>query len=226
MQNIITWVLDNPVFLAIVFTLVIGIFSTLWVKSSMKKYSQVASASGLTGGDAAQRMLSFYGVNNVQIYQGKEGNDYYDPKNHCIVLSPSIFRGMSVTSFAVICHEVGHACQHAEGYGMMKFRTALVPLANFGSSLWLFLLLIGVFLQSFGLVIAAAIMYSLVLLFSLVTLPVEFNASHRAIKYMSTIGLPNSEVSGARHVLTACAFTYIAATLASVAQLLVILSRR
>ena len=134
MAQFINAMLMNPFIVVLIASIVFGLISSIWVKTSLSKYNKVPSSFNTTGNDAAQRMLAFYGVQNVPVVQGEEGADFYDPRSRSISLSPSVFNGMSVTSFAVICHEVGHACQHAEGYGMMKFRTALVPFANLGSN--------------------------------------------------------------------------------------------
>ena len=126
----------------------------------------------------------------------------------------------------LLCHEVGHACQYAQGYVPIKIRGAMVPVVNFASNTWIFLLLIGIFLNIAGLVDLAIIFYAFAVLFQLVTLPVEFNASHRALAYMETTGLPGAERTGAWNVLRACALTYVAAALVSVLQLLYLLGSR
>lgn len=226
MHDIIDLFMSNPFFWLAVVSLIAGLISQSWVNSSLKKYQQVPSSCGITGYEAAQRMLSFYNISGVRVCQGKEGQDYYDPRNRSVCLSPSVFNGVSVTSLAVICHEVGHACQHAEGAFFNRLRTALVPIVNLGASSWFIALFIGIMFQLSGLVILAALLYSLVLVFSLITLPVEFDASHRAITYMKTINLPEDEIRGSKRVLRSCAFTYVVAVLVSALQLIAILSRR
>lgn len=127
---------------------------------------------------------------------------------------------------ATACHEVGHACQYAQGYVPMKFRTALVPVVNFASNAWMVLLIIGMVLNFAGLINVAIIMYAFAVLFQIVTLPVEFNASHRAMDYLESTGLPQGERAGAFSVLRACALTYVAAALVSILQLVWLLGQR
>ena len=127
---------------------------------------------------------------------------------------------------ATACHEVGHACQYAQGYAPMKIRGALVPVVNLASNAWIFLLMMGIFLNIAGLPTAAIVMYAAVVIFQLVTLPVEFNASQRAMAYMNTTGLPQAEQAGSFNVLRACALTYVAAALTSILQLLWLLGQR
>ncbi len=210
----------------VIVTLVIGMAASGYVKSQLKKYSQVRSSSGLTGAQAAQLMLQRNGVQGVSIYRGNEGQDHFDPRTNSISLSPSVFDYSTVTAYATACHEVGHACQFAQGYAPLKIRSAIVPAVNIASNAWIWLLLLGIFFQMANLIDIAIIMYVIVVLFQIVTLPVEFNASHRAMDYMKTIGLPSGEVAGSFSVLRACALTYVAAALASVLQLLYLLNVR
>lgn len=210
----------------VIVTLVIGMAASGYVKSQLKKYSQVRSSSGLTGAQAAQLMLQRNGVQGVSIYRGNEGQDHFDPRTNSISLSPSVFDYSTVTAYATACHEVGHACQFAQGYAPLKIRSAIVPAVNIASNAWIWLLLLGIFFQMANLIDIAIVMYVIVVLFQIVTLPVEFNASHRAMDYMKTIGLPSGEVAGSFSVLRACALTYVAAALASVLQLLYLLNVR
>ena len=210
----------------VIVTLVIGMAASGYVKSQLKKYSQVRSSSGLTGAQAAQLMLQRNGVQGVSIYRGNEGQDHFDPRTNSISLSPSVFDYSTVTAYATACHEGGHACQFAQGYAPLKIRSAIVPAVNIASNAWIWLLLLGIFFQMANLIDIAIIMYVIVVLFQIVTLPVEFNASHRAMDYMKTIGLPSGEVAGSFSVLRACALTYVAAALASVLQLLYLLNVR
>jgi Zn-dependent membrane protease YugP len=212
--------------LLIIVTLALGLGASAYVNSQLKKYSKVASSSGITGREAAERMLRANGVVGVSVYRGQEGQDHFDPRTNSISLSPSVYDRSTVTAYATACHEVGHACQFATGYTPMKVRSALVPAVNFTANTWIFILLIGIALNSIGLVDLAIAFYAVAVIFSIVTLPVEFNASSRALQYMSTIGLPQYEVSGSGSVLRACAFTYLASTLISVLQLLYLLSMR
>lgn len=210
----------------VIVTLVIGLAASGYVNSQLKKYQKVASSSGITGREAAERMLAAHGVVGVEVKRGAEGQDHFDPRSNSISLSPSVYDQSTVTAYATACHEVGHACQFAQGYAPLKIRSAIWPVANFASNAWIFILLIGVLLVMNSLIDIAIIMYACVVLFQLVTLPVEFNASHRAMDYMKSIGMPESEVAGSFSVLRACALTYVAAALASLLQLLYLLGMR
>ena len=210
----------------IIVTLVIGMAASGYVNSQLKKYSKVPSQSGLTGAQAAAKMLRDNGVMGVSVTRGAEGQDHFDPRTNSIALSPSVYDHSTVTAYATACHEVGHACQFAQGYAPLKVRSAIVPAVNLASNAWIFVLLIGIFLNIVGFVTLAIIMYAAVVVFQLVTLPVEFNASHRAMDYMKAIGLPEGEVAGSFSVLRACALTYVAAALASLLQLVYLLGMR
>ena len=210
----------------IIVTLVIGLAASGYVKSQLKKYSNVASQSGLTGAQAAQKMLRDNGVMGVTVHRGAEGQDHFDPRSNSISLSPSVYDHSTVTAYATACHEVGHACQYAQGYAPLKIRSAIVPAVNLASNAWVFVLIGGIVLNMAGLIDVAIILYAAVVLFQLVTLPVEFNASHRAMDYMKSIGLPEGEVAGSLSVLRACALTYVAAALASLLQLVYLLGMR
>ena len=210
----------------VIVTLALGLGASGYVKSQLNKYSQVRSSSGLTGAQAAQMMLDRNGVRGVTIRRGAEGQDHFDPRSNSISLSPSVYDRSTVTAYATACHEVGHACQFAEGYSPLKIRSAIVPVVNLASNAWFILLIIGIFMNLAGMIDAAIIMYAVVVVFQLVTLPVEFNASHRAMDYMKATGMPAAEVTGSFSVLRACALTYVAAALASLLQLLYLLSAR
>lgn len=204
----------------IIVTLAIGLGAQWYVNHKLRQYESVPISTGLTGAQAAQQMLAYYGIADVPVKQGAAGQDFFDPRTNSVTLSPEAYHGRSVTATATACHEVGHACQYASDYSPMRIRSAIVPVANAASNMWIFLLLIGIFLNMMGLVWAAIIMYAAVVLFQLVTLPVEFNASQRAMAYMGSIGLPAQEQRGAFDVLRACALTYLAAALTSILQLL------
>ncbi len=210
----------------VIVTLIIGMAASGYVNSQLKKYQKVPSSSGITGREAAERMLAANGVTGVKIMRGNEGQDHFDPRTNSISLSPSVYDHSSVTAYATACHEVGHACQFAQGYSPLRIRSAIWPVANFASNAWIFILLIGVMLNVMGLVDLAIIMYACVFLFQVVTLPVEFNASHRAMDYMKAIGMPQAETAGSFSVLRACALTYVAAALASLLQLVYLLGMR
>lgn len=216
---------SNSYLLLIVVTLIIGGFATWYVNSQLKKYTKVPVSTGLTGAETARRMLAFYGVTNVEVHRGGPGQDFFDPRTNSVTLGPDSFEGRSITATATACHEVGHACQYAQNYAPMKIRGAIVPVVNIASNAWIFLLMGGIFLHITGLTTLAIIMYAAVVIFQLVTLPVEFNASRRAMTYMDTIALPQAEQRGSFSVLRACAFTYVAAALTSILQLLWLLGQ-
>ncbi len=210
----------------IVASLVIGGFATWYCNHQLRKYKKVPISLPLTGADAAYQMMRYYGITGVQIVRGKPGKDCFDPRSKQVSLGPDSFYGSSVTALATACHEVGHAFQYAEGYMPMRIRGAIVPVANVASNLWIIVLLAGIFLQFAGLINIAIILYACVVIFELVTLPVEFNASNRAKTYMETIALPKPEQKGAARVLRSCALTYVAAALVSILQLLYLLVQR
>ena len=209
----------------IVVTMVIGLGATTYVNGQIKKYNRVRCSVGLTGAQACRQMLDYYGLHNVPIKQGSSGQDFFDPRSNSITLDPTAFSTASITSMATACHEVGHAVQYAQGYTPMKVRGAIVPVVNFCSNAWVFVLLLGIFMQMAGLVNLAIALYAGVVIFQLVTLPVEFNASNRAMEYMRTTGMAEAELKGSYSVLRACALTYVAAALISVLQLLYLLGQ-
>ena len=213
--------LSNGYLLLIVVTLAIGGLATWYVNSQLKKYTHVPISTGLTGAEAARRMLMYYGIGDVEVHRGGPGQDFFDPRTNSVTLSPDAYAGRSITATATACHEVGHACQYAQGYAPMKIRGALVPVVNLASNAWIFLLMMGIFLNIAGLTTAAIVMYAAVVIFQLVTLPVEFNASARAIRTIEDMRLLYEDgLPGAKKVLRAAAMTYVAALLMSLLQLL------
>lgn len=204
--------------------LILSLVCSASVKSRFSKYSQIPNSRRMTGAQAAQAVLSAHGVTGVRI-EPVSGNltDHFDPRSNVIRLSQSVYNATSVAAVGVACHEAGHAVQHAEGYFPNKLRSAILPVANIGSKLsWIFLI-IGMFLPvQFNFMITIGIvMFSASVAFTLVTLPVEFNASSRALKTIkSTNMLSESEYSGAKKVLSAAAMTYVAAAATAVMQLL------
>ena len=209
--------------------LVFSIFAQILVKSSYKKYSSILNEKHLTGAQAAKRVLDHYGISGVRIeaIQGKL-SDNYDPRDKVIRLSYEVFSGTSIAAIGIACHEAGHAAQHAEDYLPNKIRSSLVPVTNFGSRFGLIIAFIGYFLSfavyssiSYYIIIFGLALYGLVALFQFVTLPVEFNASKRAMDVIEETGmLASDEVSGARKVLTAAAMTYVAALATALINLL------
>lgn len=192
------------------------------VNSNYKKFSKIANARGMTGADAAYNLLRLNGITDVRIRQIK-GNltDHYNPATKEICLSEGVFGSRSIAAVGIACHEAGHACQHAVGYFPLKIRNAAIPATKFGSSLGIPLALFGIIFNFEPLIYIGIILYSLVALFQLITLPVEFNASKRALQTISANGfLVGDEYSGAKKVLTAAALTYVAALASSLATLL------
>lgn len=192
------------------------------VKTNFNRYSQVISRSGMTGADAAWRLLQLNGITDVKIKRiSGTLTDYYDPNKKEICLSEDIFNSRSIAAIGVACHEAGHACQHNEGYFPLKIRSLVIPATQIGSALGVPLCLIGLFINSEPLAYAGLIMYGFVALFQLITLPVEFNASKRALQTIETNGfLTDSEYVGARKVLSAAALTYVAALASALATML------
>lgn len=214
------------ILLVIVPTLLLGMGASAYVNSQLKKYAKVPISTGMTGAECARGMLAYYNIQGVEVRPGGPGQDFFDPRTNTVTLSPEAYNGRSITATATACHEVGHAYQFAEDYKPMKIRGSLVPVVNMASNAWIFILMLGIFMNTIGLVDVAIVMYAIVVLFQLVTLPVEFNASRRAMTYMAATGLPQSEQTGSYNVLRACALTYVAAALSSALQLLWLLNQR
>lgn len=202
--------------------LIISMWAQYKVKSSYKKFSKVLNSRNITGAYAAQAVLSYYGITDVTI-RPIAGNltDNYNPKTKVISLSKGVFSGTSVAAVGVACHEAGHAAQHATDYVPIKLRNSILPVCQLGSTLGIPLALIGYFL-GFGLLVnIGLILYAAVFVFQLVTLPVEFNASRRAIAVIEETGLfYGDESEGAKKVLKAAAMTYVASMLVALANLL------
>ena len=198
----------------------LGLVTQSYIKSQYDKWSRVRISTGETGADVARRMLRDEGATDVGIQQiSGHLTDNYDPRTNQLNLSSENLNGGSVASVAVACHEAGHAVQHARGYLPVKIRTALVPLVSFTSSIWMLVFMAGVLLGQSGLQTAAIVLFAFSVLFQLVTLPVEIDASRRAVKYIKGAGLGEQAEGGARSVLIAAALTYVAAALVSVVQL-------
>jgi uncharacterized protein len=176
----------------------------------------------VSGADVARQILDRNGLQGVPVEASPGGplSDHYDPRKKSVHLSEPVYAGHAVASTAIAAHEVGHAIQHAKAYGPFRVRSAMWPVVAFASNAWIFLLLIGFFAQLAGLVAFAIILYAVVVLFQLVTLPVEFDASRRALVQVRELGLVSTgEAAGAKKVLTAAALTYVAAALAALSQL-------
>lgn len=205
-----------------VIPLLFGLWAQFKVKSTFKRYSQVATTSGMTGAQAAEAVLRNSGVTGVGIRPvAGQLSDHYDPRSKTLNLSEDVGQAATVAALGVAAHEAGHAVQDARGYKPMQLRSTLVPAASIGSQLWFFPAFLGLILGSTGLVNVGLVLFLAVVLFQLVTLPVEFDASHRAIVALEGGGLLGAEeLSGARKVLQAAALTYIAALAASIGQLI------
>jgi Zn-dependent membrane protease YugP len=218
----------DPIYLLIMApAFIFSLVTSFWVKSAFRKYSKVATASGLTGAQAAARVLRSSGVNDVQI-EATRGflSDHYDPSKKVLRLSPDVYQGRSIASIGVAAHEAGHAIQDAAGYVPMRLRTAIVPIASVGSNVSWWLLIGGAILGLAGLIKIGAILFTAVVAFQIVTLPVEINASRRALAAISSSGiLIAEEKTGARKVLTAAAMTYVAAAATAILTLVYFLLR-
>ena len=207
--------------------IIFSLIASSSVNSTFKKYSQQFSRRGITGAQAAERVLRANGVTGVQITR-VAGNltDHYDPKSNVIRLSDSVYSSTSTAAIGVACHEAGHAVQYAQSYAPIKLRAAIIPVTNLGSKLAMPLILIGLLLYAFeavsyGFVYLGIACFGLSLVFQLITLPVEFNASRRAIRAIEDGELLTTEEQrGARKTLAAAAMTYVAATAVALAQLL------
>lgn len=213
-----------------VLTLIIGGGAQLYVTSQLRKYSHVPSSYGVTGAEMAHRMSVDKGISHVGILRGGPNQDFFDPRSNSVTLGTEAYGQYSITAIATAVHEMGHASQYAEGYAFMKFRSALVPVVNFCSNAWMIIFMLGLLMGAAGgttLMKVGIIMFAAVLLFQLVTLPVEFDASRRGLAYLQATGMNQAELSGAYSVLRACALTYVAAALTALLQLLyMVLSTR
>lgn len=215
---------DYSYFLFMLPALIISIYAQFKVNSTFSKYSKVKNARGLTGAEAAHKVLAQNGVTNVVVeHISGNLNDHFDPKTNIIRLSDSVYSSNSVAAVGVAAHEAGHAVQYANDYAPMKFRKILVPITNIGSTLSMPLIFIGLLLPiQYDFVVNIGIaLFSLAVLFQLVTLPVEFDASRRAIATLAQSGaLYDEELDGAKKVLKAAAMTYLAATFSAVISLI------
>lgn len=213
----------DPTYILIIIAAIISLIAQWRVNSAFSKYSRVASMSGMTGAQAARMILQSNGINDVSVQRisGKL-TDHYNPSTKVLNLSESVYGSTSVAAIGVAAHECGHAIQHARGYFPLSLRTALVPVANIGSQLsWVFIIVGAILSFNQTLITIGIIMFSAAVLFQLVTLPVEFNASARALEQLESNGiLYRDEVSQTRKVLSAAALTYVAAAATAILQLL------
>jgi len=215
LANNVYWILLIPV-------LLLTVWAQIQVSGSFRRFNAVNNRRHLTGAEAAEAVLRAHGVYDVGI-RSVRGNltDHYDPRDNTIYLSESVYNAPTIAAVGVAAHEAGHAVQYAEGYGPVRLRSAIIPASRFGSQFSFILLIIGLVLYSQPMFLAGIVLFALVTIFQLVTLPVEFNASHRAIETIEGQQLlDEEEITGAKKVLRAAALTYVAALLVSLVNLL------
>lgn len=202
--------------------LIIPIWAQSKVKKTYKKYSQVPISSSMSGAEVARKILDDNGLYNVAVEEVRGHlTDHYDPRSKVIRLSTDIYHGRSTAGAAVAAHEVGHAIQDAQDYAFLRFRSALVPVASFGSNISIFLIIGGFLLGMTGLALAGIVFFAAAVLFQLITLPVEFDASNRAMSQLVSTGvIRNEEERNTKKVLNAAAMTYVAGALVALAELL------
>lgn len=216
---------DTDYLLMILVCMVLGMLSQAYINWTYKHWSHI-STDGISGADTARRMLNSSNCYEVSIHSvAGHLTDHYDPRTNALYLSQDNLQGGSVASIAVACHEAGHAVQRKQGYFMMKIRSALVPVVNFMSNAWVFIFILGMFTSISKLYTLGVFMFAFTVLFHIVTLPVEFNASHRALVYIKNSGMSKTCVRGARKVLVAAALTYVASALSSVLQFLYLFNK-
>lgn len=218
---------DYYYFILVIPALLVSLWAQLRVKTTYSKMSRVMNSRGMTGAEAAQNVLRFYGITDVRLEQVSGTlTDHYDPKEKVIRLSQGVFGATTIAAVGIACHEAGHAAQHAQAYKPIAVRNALVPVANIGSASGLWIALLGLAMNWTIVIQIGIILYAFVALFQLVTLPVEFNASSRALKVIDETGmLQGEEYKGAKKVLSAAAMTYVAALLVSIMSLLRVILR-
>ncbi len=219
--------IDYYYIILVIPAMLISLWAQFKVKSTYKKYSAVNNSKNITGAYAAQTVLTHYGITDVRIERVSGTlSDHYDPKSKVIRLSDGVYSSNSIAAIGIACHEAGHAAQHAQNYVPIKVRNSLIPICNIGSTLGVPLALFGYILGFEPLISIGLLLYAAITVFQLVTLPVEFNASRRALKVIDeTNMLYDDESGGAKKVLTAAAMTYVAAMLVSLANLLRLILR-
>lgn len=220
----------DPTYLILIPALIISLWAQYKVSSTFDRYSTVRSKKGYTGAQAARIILDSVGLYNISIEAiGGKLSDHYDPTKRVLRLSKDVYNSTSVSALGVAAHEVGHAIQHKEGYKALEFRNSIVPIVNISSSISWILFFVGILLGYRGLTTLGIVLFSIVVIFQLVTLPVEFNASSRALVLLENNGvLYGEEIKQTKNVLSAAALTYIAATIMAFAQLLrlIVISNR
>ncbi len=212
----------NAGFLVIIAAMIIGLIAKSKVSGTYKRFSKVSTGRGLSGAAISREILDSYGLANIDIQEiGGNLTDHYDPRSNVLRLSQNVYNGNSVASVGVAAHEAGHAVQDAMGYSPFKIRQKLVPVANLGSQMLFPLIIGGIFFHMTALYYLGAVLYGAALLFQLVTLPVEFDASRRAVVYLEKSGnMTGVELAGVKKVLGAASMTYVAAALASLGQMI------
>lgn len=212
----------DPTYYLVIIAMLLSVFASIGVKSTFAKYEKMKTARGITGAEAARKVLDMNGLQNVRVERvSGELTDHFDPRSNVIRLSDSTYSNTSVAAVGVAAHEAGHAVQYAVGYTPIKIRNAIVPVVNIGSSLAMPLFILGLVLNFLNLAYLGVFMFSFALVFQLITLPVELNASARAIKILdNSMILYENEVKPAKKVLKAAAMTYVAAVAATALQLL------
>ncbi len=212
----------DPTYILVIFAFLLSIFASFGVKATYAKYSKVHTQRGITGAQAARKILDMNGLQHIRVERiSGELTDHFDPGANVIRLSDSTYDNYSVAAVGVAAHEAGHAVQHSVGYAPIKIRNSIVPIVNIGSQLSMPLFFIGLILGMTKLAFIGVILFSFALVFQLITLPVEFNASSRAIKILDeTNMLYDDEVRPAKKVLRAAAMTYVAAVASTAIQLL------
>ena len=229
----------DPTYLILIPALILSLWASAKVNSTFNKYSQIGTRNGMTGAQAARRVLDSHGLYHIQIeYVSGHLSDHYDPSAQVLRLSEDVYGNTSAAAIGVACHEAGHAIQHAEEYTPLKLRQAIIPITNIGSRIGVYLFMIGLIISAFagsdsifgmGMAWAGIALFSFTTVFQLLTLPTEFNASSRALEEIRHAGiLYDDEIEGAKKVLSAAAMTYVAALAVSITQLLrliLILSR-
>ncbi len=214
------WIMMLPV-------LLLSMWASFRVKSTFKKFSKVGARSGLTGAQVAREILKRNGLGNIDVVETKGFlSDHYDPTKKIVRLSPNVYNSNSIASIGVAAHETGHALQHAQMYKPLTLRNTIAPTASIGSNFSWIIIVVGFIFGSLGLVKVGIVLFSLVVVFQLITLPVEFNASTRAKEILVSQGIVGSnEMSGVNSVLSAAAMTYVAAAASSIMTLLYFLIR-
>ena len=212
----------DPTYYLVIIAMLLSVFASIGVKSTFAKYEKMKTARGITGAEAARKVLDMNGLQNVRVERvSGELTDHFDPRSNVIRLSDSTYSNTSVAAVGVAAHEAGHAVQYAVGYTPIKIRNAIVPVVNIGSSLAMPLFILGLVLNFLNLAYLGVFLFSFALVFQRITLPVELNASARAIKILdSSMILYENEVKPAKKVLKAAAMTYVAAVAATALQLL------